>query len=432
MGCSATKDEPTHNANNSASRSTIDRVTAGPLARKTLRLFTEQPGRVEAFDETPILSKVSGYVEAVHFDIGDKVAKGQVLMTIYAPEYQDQLEQKLGLMGQAEAQVKQAEAALAAAHASANATQALVAQAQAAVGRAEAEVARWESENKRLQQLVSKGSVTPKLADETASQYQAAQAARQEVSAAIDSAKARQLEADANIKTADADVEAAKAKLAVARAEIKQAETMLKYTQLLSPFDGNVTSRHVDVGHYVQPAGASDSRPLMTIASVNKVRVFVNVPESEAAWVDAGYSDPNQGDKVTVLVGAATGKSIDARVTRTRLQLDPQTRSLSTEIDIDNSDLKLLPGAFVTAKILLEERTEVLTLPTTAIVKNAGETVCCAVVEGKIQHRPIQLGLRVGDDVQIVSGLDGSETIVMLRAGGLKPDQSVEVIVKPK
>ena len=75
-----------------ADRSSTDRVTAGPASKKTLRLFTEQPGRVEAFEETPIVAKIAGYVDEVRFDIGDKVSKGDLLIRIRAPEYQDQLE----------------------------------------------------------------------------------------------------------------------------------------------------------------------------------------------------------------------------------------------------------------------------------------------------------------------------------------------------
>ena len=414
-----------------AAANAINRVTAAPPVKKTLQLFTEQPGRVVAFEEAPILSKLAGYVESVHFDIGDKVTKGQVLVRIHAPEYQDQLEQKRGLLGQAEAQVKQAEAALVAAEAAANSSKSMVAQAEAGVGRTDAEYARWDSELKRIQQLVSKGSVTPKLADETTSQFQSADAARKELLASIDSAKARQREAEANVLTAKADIDAAKAKLKVVQSELAQAETMLTYIELVSPFDGCVTSRRVDAGHYVQPAGASNAQPLMTIANVSKIRVFVNVPESEAAWVDAGFENPELGDPVTILSPALPGGKIESRVTRTSLQLDPQSRTLAAEIDLENGDLKMLPGAFVTNKILLEQRENVLTLPIGAIVKADDGARCCVVVDGKIQHRPIELGLRVGGEVEIKAGLDGSETVVLVGAGSLQPGQAVEVIVKP-
>jgi RND family efflux transporter MFP subunit len=412
-----------------ASASALDRVTAGMPTTKTLELFTQQPGRVVAFEETPVLSKLPGYVDSVLADIGDKV-KGQVLVRIHAPEYNDQLQQKRGLLGQAEAQVKQAEAALVAAEAASNSAISMVSQAEAGVGRSDAEYARWDSELKRIQQLVSKGSVTPKLADETSSQFQSASAARKEALAYIESAKARQREAEANVLTAKADIEAAKAKLKVAQSDIAQAETMLTYTELTAPFDGFITSRHVDAGHYVQPAGSNNAHPLMTVSNINKVRVFVNIPESEAAWVDAEYGDANAGDQVTILSPSLASGKVEARITRTSLQLDPQSRSLSAEIDLDNDKLKLLPGAFVTTKILLEKRENVLTLPTSAIVKTAEVTKCCVIVDGKIHYRAIELGLRAGDDVEIQSGLEGNETVVLLRAGSLQAEQSVEIIAK--
>jgi len=396
--------------------SSLDRVTASTPIKKTLQLFTDQPGRVVAFEETPILSKLPGYVESVHFDIGDKVSKGQVVVRIHAPEYKDQLEQKRGLLGQAEAQVKQAEAALVAAEAVSNSSMSMIAQSKAGVG--------------RMQQLVSKGSVTPKLEDETSSKFQSADAARKEALAMIESAEARQREAEANVLTAKADIEAAKAKLKVAQSDIAQAETMLTYTELTAPFDGFVTSRNVDTGHYVQPAGSSNAKPLLTISNVSKVRVFVNVPEVEAAWVDAGFGQSDAGDVVTIISPSLPAGKIEARVTRTSLQLDPQSRTLTAEIDINNNELKLLPGAFVTTKMLLEQRQDVLTLPTTALVKAADGTKCCVVVDGKIQHWPVELGLRAGDDVEIKSGLEGSEKVVLVRAGSLQVGQSVEIIAK--
>lgn len=427
-GCDSKKpDDPVAGSSNSPA---LDRVTAGPPIRKTIQLYTEQPGRVVAFQETPILSKLPGYVESIQFDIGDKVARGQVLVRIHAPEYKDQLEQKRGLLGQTEAQLKQAEAALFAAEASANSSRSMVAQSEAGVGRTDAEYTRWNSELKRIQQLVSRGSVTPKLADETTSQFQSAEAARKEALAIIESAKARQKEAEARVLTAKADIDAAKAKLKVAQSDISQAETMLAYAELTAPFDGIVTSRQVDVGHYVQPAGANNAQPLMTVADVGRVRVFVNIPESESAWVDAGYQNSEDGDQVTIFSPSLSNGKVESRVTRTSLHLDPLSRSLMAEIDLDNTELNLLPGAFVTTRLLLEQRENVLTLPTGALVKSNDGMKCCIIIDGKIQHRPIELGLRTGDEIEIKTGLDGSETVVLVRAGSLQPGQSVEIIAK--
>ncbi len=421
--------KPNQSAKATAANS-LDRVSVGPPTKKTLQLFTEQPGRVEPFEETPILSKLPGYVGSVHTDIGDRVAKGQVLIRIAAPEYQDQLEQQKSLLGQAEAEIKQAEAALAAAEAAANSAKAMVAQADAGVDRTQAEYARWESEHLRMQQLVSKGSVTPKLADEVFSQFHAAQATKKEALASIESAKARHSESQAHVLTAQADIDAAKAKRSVAQAAVTHAETMLEYIELKSPFDGLVVGRNVDAGHYVQPAGSSSSQPLMKVANVNQVRVCVGIPESEAYFLNAGFDDPMAGDLATIFAPSLPRGNIEARVTRTSFQLDSQSRTLAAQIDINNAELKLMPGAFVTVKILLEQRENTLSLPITAIVRKGAETYCCVVTDSKIEQRLIELGLRVGDEVEIKSGLAGSETIVLLRAGSLAPGQVVEVLAK--
>lgn len=426
-GCNPTT--PTQEPNKTPSANALDRVTVDKATKKSLQLYTEQPARVQAFEETSLVSKLAGYVHEVKVDIGDKVTKDQLLINLHAPEYVDQQTQKLGLVTQAQALVQQAEAAVVAAEAAANSAKATIAEAEAGIARAEADFSRWESESKRIQELAARGTVTNKLAEETLSQFRSAAASKDAALAALASAKAKASEADAIVLKAKSDVDVAKAKFTVAQSELAQAETMLQYMELKAPFAGVVTRRNVDAGHFVQPAGSQNAAPLMTIANVERVRVFVNVPESEAGWVDAGFSDSNQGDSVRI-TSPTLSAAIEARVTRTSLQLNDQSRTLSVEIDVDNQSHHLLPGAFVTAKILLEQRDNVLVLPISAIVKSADKTVCCVVVGGKIEHRPIELGLRVGDEVEIVNGISDSDTIVLLRASSLQPGQAVEVIEK--
>ena len=161
IGCSQKQVAAPESDRGVGSAGSLDRVTAGPPVRKTLQLFTEQPGRVVAFEEAPILSKLPGYVESVQFDIGDKVAKGQMLIRIHAPEYNDQLEQKRGQLGQAEAQIKQTEAALVAAEASANSSKAMVAQAEAGIGRSDAEYTRWIQNLNAFSNWLAKGRLRP-------------------------------------------------------------------------------------------------------------------------------------------------------------------------------------------------------------------------------------------------------------------------------
>lgn len=427
IGCDKTS-QPDAADGSPRSSAALDRVSAGPPARKTLTLTTQQPGRIEAFDEAPLFSKLAGYVEEVKVDIGDPVTKDQLLIQLFVPEYKDELEQKRGLLAQAEAEVQQSDAALIAMEATASSAKAMVAQAEASIGRADGEYARSNSERQRLQQLVQSGSVTAKLGDEALNQFRAAESAKQETLANIESAKAQQREAEANINKARADVIAAKARVRVAQANVTQAETMLAYTEIHAPFDGVVTARGVDKGHYVHPADSSSGQPLLIVSSTDKVRVFVDIPEMEAPLLDAGYDDQRAGDKAVVRAQSLVDQVFEARVTRSSWSLDKQNRSLTAEIDLANKDGELLPGAFATVSILLEQRDDVLTLPITAIVRDGEKTFCCVVVAGQIEHRPIQLGLRVKDDVEILSGLDGTEAVVLTRAASLLPGQHVEVI----
>lgn len=404
----------------------LERVTAGPPLRQTLRWFTELPGRVLAYESAPIQSKVSGYVEAVEVDLGDTVTKGQTILRIRAPEYQDQLQQKQQLLLQSDAEIQQTQSAVIAALASVRSAEAMILQAEANLQRAQADSDRSNSEAQRIGQLAGKGAVTEKIAKESANQSIAAEAAKQEASAAIELAKAKKSEAEALVKTAEAEVEKAKARRKVLLVDLQYAQTMLDYTLLTSPLDGHVTSRAVDVGHFVEPAGVG-SIPLLTIANDQKVRVRVEVPEQEAAWVDAETEASHRGDPATLFLRSGPEATIEARITRTNRQLSDDSRTLTAEIELDQKDQKLIPGFFVTVKILLEERPDVFTLPTSAIVKSEGRSRCYVVVDGQTQVREIELGLKVADSVEIRSGLDGSETVVLTRANAIQPGQQVEV-----
>ena len=204
---------------------------------------------------------------------------------------------------------------------------------------------------------------------------------------------------------------------------------MLSYGQLLAPYNGVIVKRNIDQGHFVQPANSAGSTPLLMLASIDRLRVCVDVPESEAAFVDAGYADANSGDLVSIRSPSLREQVIETRVTRSSWQLDAQNRSLTVESQVDATKTGLLPGTFVSVSILLAQRDDVLTLPIAAIVRNGSVTTCKLVKDKKIVTRPIKLGLRVGDDVEIVEGLDGSETVVLIRAAALQDEQEVEVVV---
>jgi HlyD family secretion protein len=419
-GCTQSSVAETSKSPASAAAGAV-RVTAGQAQRKTLQRTTEQPARIAAFEEAPLYPKITGYVEEVLVDIGDRVKKDQVLIKLWVPEMKDELRQKEALLVQAKAEIEQAAAAVRAAEAAAKTAEARISEAEAGTTRAEGEYQRWKDQHDRFKKLASSGSVTQNLVDETLNQFRAAEAARQEAAARIESAKAALHQSEANIESAKADEVAAGARLGVAESNLAQAQTMLNYAQIKAPFDGIVTRRNIDTGHYVQSSHGSGSQPLLVVCQADVVRVFVDVPEMEAAMV-------NIGDTAIIRLQALQGQEVPGQVTRTSWDLEPSNRSLRTEIDIPNQQGALRPGMFATASILLDERKDVLALPVAAVVRQGKDCFCCLVKSGKVHRTPITLGLRSGADVEVLSGLSSNDTVVLIRADSLKDGQPVEVL----
>lgn len=398
----------------------VQQVVASIPQRKTLTLTTTQPGRIEAFEETPLYAKTAGYVAEVLVDIGDVVQKDQTLIKLSIPELVDDVEQKEALIAQAEAEVKQAQSAVVAAGAAAQTANSKIKEMEAGIDRAQADLERWKSEHARIKDLAEKGSVTKKLEEETYSQLRSAEATTREVAAKSESSRTASYEAQANVGKAQADQGAAEARLRVAKADLAHAKTMLAYTQIKSPYDGTVTQRDVDTGHFVQPASDGAGKPLMVVAHTDMVRIFVNVPEMEAPYVDAG-------DPAKIRAQALTASEFDAAVVRTGWSLQESNRSLRAEIDVPNPHGIMRPGMYAVATIKLAERENALVLPATAIVRDAAGTACMVVDDGKIVRCPVELGLRSGGEIEILSGIDEGQMIVLKQPEALKPGQSVSV-----
>ena len=402
----------------------VPEVTAGKPERRVLTLATTQPGRIEAFEHTPLFAKVAGYVEEVTVDIGDAVQKGDVLVRIAVPELVDELHEKEALVAQAQAEVQQAESAITASRAAAETAQSRIAEVDAGLIRAKADVERWTSEHDRIKELAAKGSITRKLEEETLNALRAAEAAVQEVVARGQSARTGFYEAQAKIGAADADKVAAEARHKVAIAAVGRIKTMLGYTELKAPYAGTVTSRIVDTGHFVQPVSGPQNTPLIEVARTDTVRIFVDVPELEAGQVDVG-------DPAEIRVQAADGPVIRAAVTRTSGALVESNHSLRVEIDVPNAEGRLRSGMYATVTIQLAERPEGIVIPATAVVRDGTATFCSVVRDGTVERRPVELGLRSGAFVEVRSGLDENNPIVTKQPELFRDGQAVRIAATP-
>jgi RND family efflux transporter MFP subunit len=412
--------------------------------RTTLRRFVRQPGQIQAFEETPIFSKLAGYVLKWRVDIGDRVKKGEVLAELWVPEMEVEVKQKSALIQQAEAGIKQAKETAAAAEASLKSAEARVKEAESSRLRARAEYLRMKGQYERLERVGSSGVIDKESVEETRYGFERAKAGLEEVEAKISSAQADRDESAAKLGKAKADVIVATAHLEVAKANLDQARALLDYAKLTSPYDGVITRRNVNTGDFVQPATGTRTEPLYIVERRDPVRVFVDVPEADAPWV-------NKGAKAHVLVQVLSGQAFPGEVARTSYALDRTARTLVAEIDLPNPKDQLRPGMYASATITAEHP-DAVTLPASAVVTEGDVTQgyrshCLLVVDGKVRRTPVEIGARGTDSVEVLrkqvgsqrpgeqavwESLTGQETVVEGNLSALHEGQAVTVAERGK
>lgn len=404
-----------------------------PEAR-TLQKVVEQPGRIEGFEQTPLYSKLPGYVKKWSADIGDIVKEGQVLAELFIPEAEEELKQKEASVGLATAQVEEARKAFAASRANIDKTDAGIRQAEASKTRATANLVRWRTELARQRNLVG-GAIAQSEFDITTDAFRTAEAALTESEAAIDFSKASKTAASADADKAEAQVLVAQAQLQLAEADRRRVAALLAYTKITAPFAGVVTKRQIDTGHFVQaPSGttATSVQPLFNVVRTDPVRIFVDVPEVDAPFVDKGMP-------TTIQVQSLQEQELSAPVVRVSWALDTLTRTLRAEIDLPNGDGRLRPGMYVTAKITMS-REKVMSIPATAVAVQNEQTYVVLVENGKARRVKVRLGLRTKGYVELLNRLEpasdpaqpprwikftGEESLVGVNIGVIEEGQAI-------
>ncbi len=422
---------------------------AGPAVKvvapktQTLKWSVEQPGTVQPFEVTAVAAKLPGFVRRVLVDIGDAVAgpkfdaggrvvvPGQLLAEIDIPEMVEEAAAKRAVAEQAAAEVEQAKRDLDVSDALIAVAESLVKEAEAGVPRAQADYDRWKSELARTEDLVTRKVIDPQNRDETLKQFRSAEASRQEAESKVATAKATLLQRRAMRERGVADVTTAGAKQKVADAEARRYAALAAYTEVRAPFAGTVTARNVHAGHLLQSAGGNRAEVLFTVARMDTVRVFVDVPEAAAAKAVPGAV-------AVVRVPALGGKEFAGTVTRTTGVIQPDSRTLRAEVDLPNPGGLLKPGAYAVVRIDAESA-DATVLPA-ACVLAADETHYCFLVEaGKAVKYRVQVGRADGGTVQVaarrkagaVSGawepFAATDRVVVGNLGGLSDGVAVTV-----
>jgi RND family efflux transporter MFP subunit len=372
-----------------------------PLKRTIL-----QPGYAKPYEQTPIFSRVAGYVDSVPVDIGDQVKEGQLLALVRVPELEKELNAKVARVGQAEAQVQQSRAAYEAAKANVETTKANILEAFAAIARGEADYERWGAEVERGRKLLTLGKVyDQQTLDEVVYQKKAAHAAWEQAKYKHLSAKAATLESEAKRDKAAADVESAQQSKHVAEADRDQAKVWFDFREIRAPYDGVITLRNVHTGHFLQASSSGSTNksaePIFNMVRMDVLRIAVQVPEYDAPLV-------KDGAEAAIIFQGLKDEEIVGKVTRNTDVLDNEARTLKVEIHLTNIRLadgkwKLRPGMYVNSSIKVETP-KVWTLPTDAVFTD-GENSYCFVVDqekGKAMKTAIQIGVKNDSFVEVM------------------------------
>jgi RND family efflux transporter MFP subunit len=352
-----------------------------PVQRHNVGSMLTIAGEFKAFQDVDVHAKVAGYIRKIYVDVGDHVKAGQTLAVLEVPELQAQL-------GGAEAALR--------------AAQEQIRRAQGDVQRAQSAHAAAHSAYTRLKQ---------------AADSRACLVAQQEV----DDAQAKDLGSEGQVASAEAELSSAKQQMEVSQANQKQYAALSGYTQITAPFTGVITNRFADTGALVAAGTSSSTQaiPVVRLAQVSVLRLVLPIPESVAAQI-------HLGDVVNVRV-QALDRDLRGKVSRFADSLDIQTRTMVTEIDVENRDGRLMPGMYTETKLSLREKKNALTVPLEAVARNGDDaTVLVLSAQNKIEERHIRLGAEDNQRVEVAAGLSENERVIIGNRSQFRVGEAVQ------
>jgi len=339
------------------------------VERRDLGTPLSLAGAFKPFQDVDVHAKIAGYIKNIYVDVGSHVKEGQTLAILEVPELEAELSG-----------------------------------AAAAVRRAKEEINRAQGDVERAKSAhVAAHAMYDRLSQ--AAQQRAGLVAQQEV----DDAQAKDLESEAQVSSAKASLNAAEQALAVAEATRKQYSALSAYARITAPFTGVVTVRYADTGALIAAGTSSStqSMPVVRIAQISVLRLVLPIPESIAGTI-------RLGDPVKVHVQALDEDTVGA-VCRFADSLDPQTRTMETEIDFENPNGRLLPGMYVSATVAQQGRKNVLTVPLEAVEMSGNKegTVLLLNAQNALEERKVALGLEGSTRIEVLSGLNEGDRVVV-------------------
>ncbi len=353
-------------------------VAVAPVTARNLVQALVLTAEFKPYQEIDVMAKVAGYIKEIHFDVGDRVPQGHLLAILEIPEMADDLRH-----------------------------------ADASTGRAHAEVARASDDLHRAESAHEMSHLSFERLSAAAARRPGL-IAQQE----IDEARGRDLVAEAQIASAKSGLAAATEQVHVNTSDSQKVKTLMEYTRVTAPFAGVITKRYADMGSMIQAGTASQTQamPIARLSQNSLLRLILPVPESAVPTVHIGQ-------QVEVRV-PSLNRTFPGRVARFTGKVQSSTRTMDTEVDVPNPSLLLIPGMYAEVDLTLSRHDRVLAVPVAAI--DAGTRVMVVTPNHRVEFRTIAPGMETADWVEVKSGLNEGDLVVVAGRNTLQPGQEVQ------
>ncbi len=342
-------------------------------------------GQFQPYQTVDVHPKVSGFIRHIYVDIGDRVRQGQTLAVLEVPELKAQL----------------------------SGTVSEVARSGDEIVRAQHEVQRAESTHSAIHADYGRLLQT--------SQAQPGLVAQQE----LDDAQAKDLSSAAEVDAAKAALSAAQNGMEVSKADNQRVSAIEDYTNVVAPLDGVIIWRYADTGALIQSGVGSNNQdlPIVKLAQSGVMRLRLPVPESYVRYVHVG-------DTVQLRVDSL-GRSFTGTVVRFTRELNFETRTMETEIDVPNKDLTIDSGMYANALLRLNHADNVITIPVGALVLQ-GNQQQVYVLDGsnRVHIRTVETGVRGNQLVEIRSGLSPVDRVIVAAQSKYTENEVVTPVVE--
>jgi RND family efflux transporter MFP subunit len=355
----------------------VTKVVRRPMGR-SLTVSSE----LVPFQEIDVFAKESGYVKQLLVDYGSHVKAGQLMAVLEIPELEANIQQDESAIKSMADQVTNAEHQL---------------------GRVEAQHKVLHLEYDRINSV---------------SQSKPGLVAQQEV----DDVQGRDLAAEAQVEGAKSNVEMSRSNLEAAHAKLQHDKALFEYSRITAPFTGVVTQRYANLGTLLQ-AGTNSSTQAMPLVKLSKedlYRLVIPVPETYVSSVSLG-------DPVSVRV-PALNQTFPGKVARFASDVHQQTRTMHTEVDVQNPKGTLLPGLYAEVTLTLNKDADALAVPLSAVERESDQASVDVVdSSGKVQIRQVVLGIETANDIEVLSGLQEGDQVVVSDRSSLTAGEQVKV-----